>query len=388
MSCRAFRAPALAVLTLVAAACTAEPHPAASRLCTPGAYVACNCFGGEEKGTKLCADDGQKFGVCEPCPEPQDTVQSPIDAFTPDTGPGKPDVAAASDDQCPGAAATVDGSGDLDLNGDTTLAKGDFTGLGACAAGSSAKDSVHELTVGEKGRLKLTVSGSGGFDAVLYVRKGDCGKGEQIACSDKSGADAAESADLFVDPGDKLYVIVDGKGGSSGAYTLNAHLEAGTFCGDGAIDPEEACDDGNPIAGDGCSPTCQPDGDPPSASACPGREVHLWSNPVEVKGSTTNYANTYKATCGGGASKDAVVAVVAHKNGTLHAVITASEFDTVIYARSDTCTTGIETACASLVKGLGGEKMTFAVKKDRTYYVFIDGFNYTKGTYTLSLAVK
>src|SRR5688572_15106948 len=31
-------------------------------------------------------------------------------------------------------------------------------------------------------------------------------------------------------------------------------------CGDGVLASDEACDDGNEVAGDGCSPTCRPEG--------------------------------------------------------------------------------------------------------------------------------
>jgi cysteine-rich repeat protein len=30
-----------------------------------------------------------------------------------------------------------------------------------------------------------------------------------------------------------------------------------TTCGDGKLDLDEECDDGNPVGGDGCSPTCK-----------------------------------------------------------------------------------------------------------------------------------
>ena len=42
--------------------------------------------------------------------------------------------------------------------------------------------------------------------------------------------------------------------GESGPWFV---LGRSTFCGDGAVDPDEPCDDGNMLNGDGCSNTCQ-----------------------------------------------------------------------------------------------------------------------------------
>src|SRR5690606_16770154 len=47
-------------------------------------------------------------------------------------------------------------------------------------------------------------------------------------------------------------------------------------CGDGIVQYGEACDDQNLVAGDGCSPTCLPDGRPPSVEQCPGQSVAIW----------------------------------------------------------------------------------------------------------------
>lgn len=50
-------------------------------------------------------------------------------------------------------------------------------------------------------------------------------------------------------------------------------VECGTtLCGDGSLDSGEACDDGNTLAGDGCSPLCavEPTEPPPLPAHCPG----------------------------------------------------------------------------------------------------------------------
>jgi fibro-slime domain-containing protein len=50
-------------------------------------------------------------------------------------------------------------------------------------------------------------------------------------------------------------------GANSGGYgQCDSSCKRGSRCGDGVIDPDEVCDDGNLISGDGCSSSCQYDG--------------------------------------------------------------------------------------------------------------------------------
>ncbi|MBU4204390.1 MAG: hypothetical protein KKD59_10655, partial [Acidobacteria bacterium] len=60
----------------------------------------------------------------------------------------------------------------------------------------------------------------------------------------------------------------DGYEGCDGADGVGAHqqctsqcvLENLPYCGDGTVDPGEACDDGNNTSGDGCSASCKNEG--------------------------------------------------------------------------------------------------------------------------------
>jgi cysteine-rich repeat protein len=49
-------------------------------------------------------------------------------------------------------------------------------------------------------------------------------------------------------------------------------LESMGLCGDGSLDPGEECDDGNVIAGDGCSPICQFEGEDTDGDGVPDEE--------------------------------------------------------------------------------------------------------------------
>lgn len=381
----------LAALSAASLACTStapDAHSVSNRLCTPGANVFCNCIGGKESGTKVCAPSGMEFGGCEPClglPE-GDTEPRRTE---PDASTNTPDTVVSADqgDKCPGIANELSSSEPLTLYGNTAALKSNYAGSGACAKSGSAKDAVHALTAAERGRVTLTLKPAAGFDGTMYVKRGNCETGQQAACAEATAAGADEVLKIAVNAGETIYVVVDGKDTAAGAYTLIAMQEAGTFCGDGLPDPGELCDDGNEVAGDGCSAACLPELKSPLAKACPGQELHVWSDPAEFTGSTATFANANKSTCGGSGARDAVYAVVAHRAGTLHVSTKEAAFDVVMYARAAPCATGKELACASAFKGDGGEKMAITVAVDETVYVFVDGFKTSAGEYTLLLSI-
>jgi cysteine-rich repeat protein len=121
-----------------------------------------------------------------------------------------------------------------------------------------------------------------------------------------------------------LYVVVDGysTGEGSGPYSLDVTLSAGT-CGDDIVDGGEQCDDGNTVAGDGCSATCtlEPtDGATQAAlDVCPGKLFPLADESTakhgRYTGSTalTGLASNF-TTCAA-ASPDVVHRVHADFNG-------------------------------------------------------------------------
>jgi len=64
---------------------------------------------------------------------------------------------------------------------------------------------------------------------------------------------------------------------------------AAAVCGDGLPDPAEACDDGNSVSGDGCSPLCQLENLPPDCSGAVASVADLWPPnhklaPVTIEG--------------------------------------------------------------------------------------------------------
>lgn len=374
---------------LAAAGCNSSPagHAAANRLCTPGANVFCNCVGGKETGTKLCLASGQAFGPCEPCTVPLTETDTGRSTREDTSGEGPDTQVGDNADNCPGSASKLSSSQDLTVYGDTTTLSPNLSGSGTCQAGSAAKDAVYELTATDRGKITITLKPESGFDGMIYVRRGKC-DATQIACGDAAPAGGTETVQVFAEAGEKLYVIVDGKGGSAGGFSLVVKQLPGTFCGDNTLNPDENCEDGNQVSGDGCSEACKPEAKSSIANLCPGLPVHVWSAPVELVGSSAASSNANKSTCGGSGAREVIYAVIAHRTGILHATIKQADFDVVMYARNEPCLTGAESGCGSLVKGNGGEKMAIPVKTGATTYVFIDGFKYANGDFTLGLLIE
>ncbi len=373
--------------------CTAGPGKVC---CTPGVNVFCRCPGGQEEGTMQCLPGGETFGNCGPCdgstlPADIARVEEDPDTAVDDTGSRRADTSEPIDTTpdiaqvtCNAFAVSLGADKPVSLSGDTSKAKAVMAGFGACAAANLSKDIVYEVKTTERGKVTATVTPASGFDTMVYVRSGPCGKGDQLTCADAGSKGSIETAVFFTEAGDPHYVVVDGKS-SSGVYSLQLELQAGSYCGDSTVDPEEACDDGNQSSGDGCSAECAIDGEQTAAQLCPGTEVHVWEDLVSITNSTDANPNNQKANCGGGGGRDAIYQIVPHRTGTLQAVVKSSIFDTVIYARSSACTPGTELACSNKIKGNGDESITFPIQNGVPIWVVVDGYKYGQGQFTLEL---
>ncbi len=86
-------------------------------------------------------------------------------------------------------------------------------------------------------------------------------RGVPILVDDSSGV--APCAAIHPDPhspatnlaGGEYFIRVSADNNQSGPYTLEIQAQYAS-CGNGQVEPSEACDDGNTMGGDGCSPEC------------------------------------------------------------------------------------------------------------------------------------
>jgi cysteine-rich repeat protein len=199
----------------------------------------------------------------------------------------------------------------------------------------------------------------------------------------------------YTPPAPDSSVMVGSDAGSAkdDATTNDASTDAPTStCGNGKVDPGEACDDGNTVEDDGCNSMCMPQGGYPPGT-CPGMPVHVWQKAVTWNGTTTGFALSYRANaaCGGSTGStgsDRVYAITPHQTGTLQIAATNPTFDIMLYARSDCATQSSEVACTNAMTGNGPETFTVPVTSGSVLYLVVDGATNATGTFTLSLTPK
>lgn len=167
-------------------------------------------------------------------------------------------------------------------------------------------------------------------------------------------------------------------------------------CGNGTLDPGEACDDNNDVAKDGCGLQCVPEGDVAATRACPGLAVHVWDKPVTFSVATADPApNTFRVAtqCGGatgGTAPDRIYQVHAHKSGKLKAATTGATFNVMLYT-SNGCAPGAitSTACVNAVDKVGEETLVVDVKENDKLTLFVDGASSNQaGSLALTLTIE
>ncbi len=318
------------------------------------------------------------------------------------TGGGEPE----NPDTCPGAVVTVS-------PGDAMLLEGSTAGLADdlevfCAPGSASPDAVYQLTLPSACSFSMNVTGVNGFEPALAVRLQQCG---------------AELAGDLCEPTSKpiiqhlepmtFWVIVDGLESASGDYTVE--LACGTpTCGDGVLNPGEACDFGPDVPGDTCTATCEVD-DTDAADVCSalGAPFAVPAGASELPDSELwfhngNATDDYKGTCmfgGENGGKDEVFALVPEVSGAL-TISTAVDLDNLpvcntflepecwysfLYVRGADCQAGAELACNGIDVNTGVNELTLDVVAGETYHLFVDGLNDTflgEGPYTVHLELQ
>lgn len=406
---------ALALLGVVVSiqACSADSSATSeSRLCTPGAYVFCRCAD-TSPGTKLCKDDGRAFEVCTSGGSAE-CKGGEID--DPDTGkdvdengnvippPGEEKPPVTNDlETCPGKPTAVGGA-DVVITGDTTGARDDQKGkAGACIAGSGGGDHVYRIQATGTGQLSVKVQGEGALNPTVYLRS-TCGdENSQIACAETTGAAGLEQLTTNVVTGREYFLVVDSASGSAGKYTVTMKLSSSSFCGDGKVDANEACDDGNKVEDDGCSNNCQNvSGNPTTGNACPGHPLTVWpGRTVTGAGSTLPYGNTFTKTGNScavstnnlNAAGDHVYEVTAQAAGTLKVTLTPDAGINLMIVARTTCTdptTQPLSLCSNVGTEGGVETISVPVTAGQKIAVAVDGAGTVnnKGTYNIAFQLQ
>jgi cysteine-rich repeat protein len=303
-------------------------------------------------------------------------------------------------DNCPGVAIDLSPSATIALTGSHTGDTSTLTGsyVGNCGS-ALAKEAVHSITVPEDGHVRADLGGelTTGFDATLYARSNCAVQSSEVACDD-SYEKGGEVIAFEAAAGETYYIFVDGYNVEAGPYTLNVRfLPKG--CGNGFVEAGEECDDGNAIDDDWCRNNCTINASP-SGDTCPGMVMAMMGSGTQdrvgtLSGNTAyftpKYASSGCAASSTGPAKDFVAAMTSDVDGTATCDLggaTSTPFDAVLYARSNCTDASSEVACHDSPMS-GGEKIVFAVAKDGTYYVFVDGYGTGKaGAFKLTCTIK
>lgn len=218
----------------------------------------------------------------------------------------------------------------FDLAGGETGALGDDF-AGTCG-GAGAPDVSLAWTAPSSDTWTFDLTGSHrDFDTVLYALDGGC-EGPELACGDdSSGPQSALSLELIA--GQQVTLVVDGAGGGSGSWQLNAE----------------------------------------AASACPDGDLGGAVGSVVATGSNDGQGASFFASCAR-SGRDVVHTWTAPSSGTFGFDTYGSGYDTVLHVREGSCG-GDEIACADDSGGGYQSELSIEATEGTTYTVVLSGFN-------------
>lgn len=175
-----------------------------------------------------------------------------------------------------------------------------------------------------------------------------------------------------------------GSGGSGGGGETGGSGGAGGLpapsCGDGQLEGEESCDDGNTMAGDGCSASCFTEGvcTAPLEFMDYARQN---GGQFDVHGIFPQRDGKLESSCGGEGS-DLVYRYRPPASGTLQVVVSGLDGAVRAYVR-----TSCEDAAAELSCAPAGQIRSFEVPAQQDLYLVVDGGSTSEPTpFVLSVA--
>jgi hypothetical protein len=253
----------------------------------------------------------------------------------------------------------------------TGTTAGASTLVGTCAATGTSPEKVYSWTPSTSGTAILDTcdASATAFDTVLYVRGASCKAGTELACNnDTTGCNTAVGAKgsrvtLSVTAGQTYYVAVDGLNGAAGSYKLNVT--------------------------------------PPSVTPPPPGGGGTCASPIVIPAAggvvsgVTSGTSALSGNCGSSQlSPEKVYQWTPTKSGTATietCSASATGFDTVLYMRKTTCSSGSQVACnddapcATTGDPGEGSRIRPSVTAGTTYYIVVDGWGGEQGSFQLSV---
>jgi len=253
----------------------------------------------------------------------------------------------------------------------TGTTSGTSTLAGTCGSSGSSPEKVFQWTPSLSGPATIETCGSGTtYDSVLYLRAASCATGAEVQCNDDACANAsglfrASRITPTVTAGTTYYIVVDGFGGSSGSFALRV-----TPLG------APSSTTSTTLAGAACG----------SATVIPAGGGTFTG--------TTSGTSTLAGTCGiSGLAPERVFQWTPTTSGTatIQTCGAGTTYDSVLYVRSPTCTSPEVTngcnddACPNASGLFRASKVTPVVAAGQTYFIVVDGYSGSSGSFTLSV---
>ncbi|MCA9524775.1 MAG: hypothetical protein KC549_00580, partial [Myxococcales bacterium] len=251
----------------------------------------------------------------------------------------------------------------------------------SCGGGATGPEAVYVFALNGPGDVCVSTAGSA-FDTVLHVRAGDCADAAgEVGCNDDAGGGLQSELTIAAEANVPYFVFVDGFNGANGDYVLTVTPGA---CG---AAPPACADDADCGAGE----TCQ-------AGVCVAAPVGdgTCDSPIGIEAlgalnGATDGVGVEGGSCGGGpASPEAIYAFAVDQATPICLTTAGSDFDTVLYVRTDCGDPASEVACNDDAVGLTSQVDVLA-EPDQVYFVFVDGFtgavSTNRGDYVLNVSV-
>ena len=409
--------------------------------CVRGACVACvedgDCGEGQLCVGNRCFDDEAPLA----CDAPGEGGVGLFDGFTAGEGTAQgsciqqPGV-CVDDAGCVDGDVCVEGACRRPCEVDDDCGQ-DACNEGFCGAPPpprpNAPEDVYAVQFDEAGTYCVNTRGSS-YDTVLHVRTACDDPDSEVACNDDNfeinpGQAQRAALDLLVEDVEATYyVYVDGFGAGAGVYTLEISAgecqrppecedDAGCRDSDSCVDGRcvdcvddagcaegQRCDEANACAdcledadcadGEACvegacipQPECREDGDCGDGELCRNNVcvpdvVGTCDEPREGDFGSwlgfTDGAGASRGSCGGGeASPEDVWTFTFPQDGEVCFDTRGSDFDTVLYIRTDCADGDSEAACNDDNNRIAGNlrsAITFDATGGTPYFVFLDGF--------------
>src|SRR5213593_554449 len=280
-------------------------------------------------------------------------------------------TSTATSTTVPGSACnnvTVIPAGGGTFSGTTS---GTSTLAGTCGSSGSSPEKVFQWTPSLSGPATIETCGSGTtYDSVLYLRAASCATGAEVQCNDDACANAsglfrASRITPTVTAGTTYYIVVDGYAGSSGSFALRV-----TPLG------APSSTTSTTLAGAACG----------SATVIPAGGGTFTG--------TTSGTSTLAGTCGiSGLAPERVFQWTPTTSGTatIQTCGAGTTYDSVLYLRSPTCTSPEVTngcnddACPNASGLFRASKVTPVVAAGQTYFIVVDGYSGSSGSFTLNV---